>query len=221
VSTSLQTKTIYIIRHGETEYNRMGIVQGSGVDADLNELGRLQAAAFHEAYRAVPFQRIYTSALRRTVQSVQAFIEDGVPYERHAGLNEICWGTKEGKIPDYRDDEYYRSLIFNWRSGNVTMPTDQGESPMDVKLRQLPVLDLILSRPEEETVLVAMHGRAMRVLLTTLFEEPLSQMDHWEHTNLCLYKVRYTYETSRFTLEVANDIRHLAGIVVHPDQTPS
>ena len=31
---------MYIIRHGETEYNRMGIVQGSGVDTDINELGQ-------------------------------------------------------------------------------------------------------------------------------------------------------------------------------------
>jgi probable phosphoglycerate mutase len=217
----LKTKTLYIIRHGETEYNRMGIVQGSGVDADLNDLGRLQAVAFHEAYRDVPFDKIYTSKLRRTVQSIQPFLDEGVPYESHAGLNEICWGTKEGKIPDYRDDAYYRSLMFNWRSGNVTMPADEGESPMDVMLRQRPVIDLIIARPDEKNVLVAMHGRAMRILLTTLFEEPLSQMDHWDHANLCLYKVRYSYATSRFTLETANDIRHLAGIVVHPDQTPS
>jgi probable phosphoglycerate mutase len=39
-------KDIYLIRHGETDYNRMGVVQGSGIDADLNELGQRQAQAF-------------------------------------------------------------------------------------------------------------------------------------------------------------------------------
>ena len=39
-------KTIYLIRHGETDFNRQGIVQGSGVDSDLNELGLAQAEAF-------------------------------------------------------------------------------------------------------------------------------------------------------------------------------
>ena len=39
-------KDIYLIRHGETDYNRMGVVQGSGIDADLNELGNRQAQAF-------------------------------------------------------------------------------------------------------------------------------------------------------------------------------
>lgn len=45
------TKYIYILRHGETDYNRRGIVQGSGVDAELNEYGRLQAEAFFRYYR--------------------------------------------------------------------------------------------------------------------------------------------------------------------------
>ena len=40
-------KEIYIIRHGETELNRLGIVQGRGVDSDLNDTGRAQAEAFY------------------------------------------------------------------------------------------------------------------------------------------------------------------------------
>jgi probable phosphoglycerate mutase len=42
----LAQKTIYLIRHGETDYNRRGVVQGSGVDSDLNEMGQAQATAF-------------------------------------------------------------------------------------------------------------------------------------------------------------------------------
>ena len=51
------TKTIYLIRHGETEFNRMGIVQGSGIDSDLNETGILQARAFFETYRHITFNK--------------------------------------------------------------------------------------------------------------------------------------------------------------------
>ena len=43
-------KDIYLIRHGETDYNRLGVVQGSGIDADLNELGQRQAKAFFDHY---------------------------------------------------------------------------------------------------------------------------------------------------------------------------
>ena len=48
-------KEIYIIRHGETDYNRQGIVQGQGVDTSLNDLGRRQASAFFEHYRHIDF----------------------------------------------------------------------------------------------------------------------------------------------------------------------
>ena len=80
-------KDIYLIRHGETEYNRKGVVQGSGIDADLNDLGQKQAAAFFAHYQDLPIDKIYTSVLRRTHQSVKGFIEKGLPWEQHTGLN--------------------------------------------------------------------------------------------------------------------------------------
>jgi len=107
----LLTKTIYLIRHGETEFNRRGVVQGSGIDSDLNELGFLQARAFFDTYQDIEFDKIYTSKLRRTVQSVQEFINVGIPYEQFEGLNEISWGEKEGKIPNYLEDENYLEII--------------------------------------------------------------------------------------------------------------
>ena len=51
-------KDIYLIRHGETEYNRMGVVQGSGIDADLNELGNRQAKAFFDHYQHLELDKI-------------------------------------------------------------------------------------------------------------------------------------------------------------------
>jgi len=65
-STGLQQKTIYLIRHGETDFNRRGVVQGSGVDSDLNDMGRAQAQAFFQAYQHVPFEKLYVSGLKRT-----------------------------------------------------------------------------------------------------------------------------------------------------------
>jgi probable phosphoglycerate mutase len=206
----LSTKTIYLIRHGETEFNRMGIVQGSGVDSDLNELGLSQARAFFEAYQHLSFHKIYTSKLRRTIQSVQHFIDLGIPYESHEGLNEICWGEKEGKAPNYQEDEFYLDVLERWKKGETSIPAAKGgESPEEVAARQKVAFEVILSRPEEELVLVAMHGRAIRVLLTHLLDLPLSSMDDFEHSNLCLYKLTYSYDKKAFTLEVRNDISHL------------
>lgn len=205
-------KDIYIIRHGETDYNRRGIVQGSGVDADLNEMGRAQSLAFFQAYQHVPFSKIYTSTLIRTYQTVEPFIELGIPYEKLSGLNEISWGIMEGKIPNTLDDDYYRNLIENWSAGNTALPTEQGESPEQVVVRQRPAMAHILAQPTESPVLVAMHGRAMRILLSWLLNKPLARMDEFEHSNLCLYKLTYQAEINSFTLDIANDTSHLLAV---------
>ena len=210
----MEHKRIYIIRHGETDYNRRGVVQGSGVDADLNEMGLAQADAFFQAYQHVAFDNVYISALQRTLQSVQPFIHLGLPYERHVGLNEISWGVMEGKVPGNIDDAYYRDLTQSWAVGNTARAAEEGESPEQVRDRQKPVIDLILSRPDETTVLVCMHGRAMRVLLTWLLNEPLADMDQFEHSNLCLYQLDYDYGTQQFTIELANDTAHLMSLVM-------
>ena len=209
------TKTIYLIRHGETEFNRIGIVQGSGVDSDLNATGVSQALAFFNTYRHIAFDKIYTSKLRRTVQSVQEFINLNIPYEQHSGLNEISWGEKEGKVPNYLEDKFYLEVIANWGKGLTNVPAaPSGETPEAVVARQKPVVDIMLSRPEEKNILVAMHGRAIRILLTHLLNRPLSDMDAFEHTNLCLYKLVYSYETKTFQLEMSNDTTHLRSLVV-------
>ena len=86
---------IYLIRHGQTDFNKVGIVQGQGVNSKLNALGRRQANQFFQAYQHIPFNLIFTSELQRTLQSVEPFLKTGLPHKIHAGLNEINWGKFE------------------------------------------------------------------------------------------------------------------------------
>lgn len=210
----MKRKSIYLIRHGETDLNRKGVVQGSGVNSPLNEFGEAQATAFFNAYQHVPFDKIYTSDLLRTHQTVRGFIKQGIPHESYSGLNEISWGIREGKEPNIGDGNYYRELVAAWKNGHVDLASEEGESPVQVRERQIPVIEKILSRPHERNILVAMHGRAMRVLLTVLFKQPLVRMDEYEHSNLCLYKINYSYETQEFELELSNDITHLLSLEI-------
>ncbi len=205
----MNKKTIYLIRHGETDFNRRGVVQGSGVDSELNELGHAQANAFYEAYQNLPFDKVYTSALQRTTQSVAKFIAKDIPHEAHASLNEISWGIREGITPAKNDGDYYKFLTESWQNGQTDMTADGGESPEDVQQRQAPIIDLILSQPNEELILVAMHGRAIRILLTTLLRRPLVEMDTFPHTNLGLYVLEYDYSTQQFAIIRTNDTAHL------------
>jgi probable phosphoglycerate mutase len=203
----LSSKKVYIIRHGQTDFNLQGIVQGSGIDSVLNERGQQQARLFFQKYKDVPFDKVYTSTLQRSIQSVQGFLDLGLPHEKHAGLNEIHWGTREGCRMTPEEDAYYFDMLQNWRNGGTDICIEGGESPQLVYERQKPFIDLMLSRPEEETVLICMHGRAMRILLCNLLRYPLRCMDQFEHLNLCLYQLDYT--GSMFSVKKYCDVTHL------------
>lgn len=187
----------------------MGIVQGSGVDSSLNDYGRAQARAFFETYKQVHFEKIYTSILKRTVESVNDFISLGIPHEKLAGLNEINWGYKEGKKITPEEDEYYHYMLAQWKEGNTALKINGGESPEDVIERLKPAIAHILSQPEQ-TILICMHGRAIRILLCYLLHLPLKEMDSFEHQNLCLYLLNYKDDV--FVIEKSNNIDHLARL---------
>lgn len=206
------TKKIYLTRHGQTDYNKIGVVQGSGIDSDLNELGRAQGAAFFSAYGNVAFDKVYVSGLKRTHQSVANFLEKPIPHEKLTDLNEISWGTREGMAVDKEGQAYYHNMLKSWQQGLTDLAIEGGESPEQVAIRMRNALRHILSRSEEETILIAMHGRAMRVMLTVMLNYPLHCMDLFEHQNLCLYELTYT--GSMFSVDRFCDISHLSGLTV-------
>ncbi len=202
-------KTLYIIRHGQTDLNLRGIVQGRGVDSPLNATGRKQAEAFYAHYKDIHFDKIYTSTLVRTHQTVAPFI--GIPTEQLAGLDEIGWGIYEGKeqTPDIM--EGFVDLTERWRKGELDRAVEGGETPNQLAVRQRGALNHILSRPDEKTVLVCMHGRAMRVFLCLLIGRDIASMDEFPHTNTALYKVHYNGK--QFSIVDAYNIEHLAGLL--------
>lgn len=177
------------------------------MDTDLNDVGRSQAASFFNVYKNVPFDRIYTSALKRSRQSVEQFIGLGIPHDSLPGLNEISWGTKEGHPVTPEEDAYYHYMLEQWRLGNTHLKITGGESPDDVVARMKPALDSIMARTDEKTILICMHGRAIRILLCHLLHYPLRSMDMFEHQNLGLYLLNYT--GTMFTIEKYNDDHHI------------
>jgi probable phosphoglycerate mutase len=200
-------KTLYIVRHGQTDLNKQGIVQGRGRDTDLNNEGRKQAKQFYNAYKDVPFDKIYISELKRTQQSIQQFIDDGLCYEKLSGLDELAWGIHEGQPATPETKSAFLELMRDWLNGKLDSKFENGESPNEVKGRQLEALDIIMSHPEEKNVLICMHGRAMRLLLCILTGKPLTEMDNFPHQNLVLYKV--TFDGDKFEIVDFNNAKHL------------
>lgn len=200
-------KTLYIVRHGQTDLNKQGIVQGRGRDTDLNEEGRSQAQLFYKAYKHISFDKIYISELKRTQQSIQPFIDSGLPYEKLAGLDELAWGVLEGKPSTPENKAAFMRLLRDWLHGKLDSKFEGGESPNEVKNRQLEALETIMSHPEEKTVLICMHGRALRLFLCVLLNKPLTEMENFPHQNLVLYKV--TWDGQKYEIADFNNAQHL------------
>ncbi len=200
-------KTFYVVRHGQTELNKLGIVQGRGRDTDLNDEGRHQAGQFFDAYRTVPFDKIYISKLKRTQQSIQQFIDLGIPFEKLSGLDELAWGVLEGQPSTPANRAAFLKLIRNWLDGKLDTKFEGGESPNEVKERQLEALATIMSHPEEKNVLICMHGRAMRLFMCVLLDKHLTEMESFPHQNLVLYKV--TWDGTKYEIVDFNNAQHL------------
>jgi broad specificity phosphatase PhoE len=198
-------KQLYLIRHGETDYNRRGIVQGKGVNSSLNEVGRSQAQKFYDAYKNEGFDRIYISTLQRTRESIEPFTHTSIPIESHEGLDEISWGIHEGQESGDSFKEFH-SLLKTWKAGDIHASIQDGESPFTVQQRQLLFLDY-LRQTKDERILLCSHGRSMRILLCTLLGEPLQHMDRFPHHNLCLYRLQWDGEFT--SIELFNDLSHL------------
>ena len=183
---------LYIIRHGETDFNKRGIVQGRGVDSDLNEIGKHQAHQFYKAYHHVDFDKVITSTLKRTHQTVDAFINKGIPWEQRDGFDELDWGVNEGREATKEMKEEFYQLTKNWMNGHLHLKFPGGESPIEVNQRQNLVLQQLIEQHQNfNKILICMHGRAMRLLLCQLLNLPLSNMDNFPHSNVSLYRLKY------------------------------
>ncbi len=198
---------LYIIRHGETDFNRRGIVQGRGVNSDLNDLGISQAKSFYKAYHHIEFDKVITSTLKRTHQTVHSFIEKGIPWEQFDGLDELDWGVNEGREATHEMKQEFHQLTKSWMEGHIHLKFPGGESPIEVNARQKIVLQNLISQHENlQNVLMCIHGRALRLLLCELLQIPLSNMDNFPHSNVSLYRLKY--ENGKFEMIDFNNTDH-------------
>ena len=204
-------KTFYFIRHGQTDLNLKGIVQGRGVNTSLNDNGRKQADAFFNAYKDISFDKIYTSTLVRTHETVERFVRElNIPKESLSGLDEISWGIYEGKVQNENIMQGFSDLVNAWRNNDLDVHIENGESPNQLVKRQKEAISYILEKENDSTILVCLHGRALRILLCHLTETSVSKMDDFPHSNTALYVLEY--EDGKFSIIEHFNTKHLEGL---------
>ncbi len=202
--------TLYLVRHGETDYNRRRILQGRCINSSLNATGRRQARALARRLAGVPLDAVYTSTLDRAAQTAEIVLEGRapVPLFRLPGLDEMSWGVYEGRPATDDMQRYLDAMYARWAAGVFDEPVEGGESILDVQTRALEALDHITARHAGQTVLVVAHGRLLRVLLASVLEGyGLARMHEIEHANTCVNQLHH--QAGRYEAHLLNCTAHL------------
>lgn len=205
--------TLYLVRHGQTEYNRKGIMQGRRIDSVLNATGRKQAEALARRFEDVPLDALYASTMRRARQTVHAIAERHPALDVHydEDLEEMSWGHLEGKPATDGVLERCNEIKVAWRDGHFDRAVKGGESVRDVQTRALRAVRRILKTEDAgSTILVVAHGRFLRILIASLLEEEygLENMHRVEHDNTGVNHLAWDAE-SVCTARVLNCTAHL------------
>lgn len=190
----MSVKRLLIARHGETDYNLKGLLQGRGIDAPLNETGWSQAERLADYLSNYNAGLIVSSSLQRTWQTASPYgrkVNLGTRQER--GLDEMDFGIFEGR-PYPEASGALDELKTTWQAGELSIPIPGGESPLDVYNRANDVVQSLFDNDEAETVVLVLHGRLIRILLSEWLGYGLKNMHKIEHQNGAVYQLVYNGE---------------------------
>lgn len=192
-----------LVRHGQTEYNRQGLFQGSS-DVPLNDTGRDQAHVALDTVPPVDWDLAMSSSLSRAEETARIIAEDhDIPFAgTEPRLVEIDWGSAEGN-PVAEMEERYPGRTFPGR-----------ETTQSVVDRAAEALEDLAEQHPGKNVLIVAHGTLIRLLLSGVTGEHLPSIP-----NGTLSLIEVEGETWRVRM-VAGDEVEFPAVTVPRDRSP-
>lgn len=158
--------TFYIVRHGETELNVNGLIQGNGIDSSLTEKGLGQVKKVARELRKIKFDAVYSSDLLRAKKTAEIIVlEHKLLVETTKLIRERKYGKFEGKPRNLLNqfNDLYEKMSNEERFHHKI--DKDAESDEELVTRFITFLrEAALTHPKK-TVLVVTHGGLMRVFL--------------------------------------------------------
>ncbi|GLC72511.1 hypothetical protein PLESTF_001258900 [Pleodorina starrii] len=179
--------TLLLVRHGQTDWNAEMRLQGHQ-DPPLNDVGVQQAQELSEVLREEAFDAVYSSDLRRALQTAEAIVAGragSMQIRTSAGLRERKLGVLEGlTLPEAaaRQPDAFRLL----RLHDETTAVPGGESPNQMRERVVAELEGIASEHPGQTVLVVAHGG----VLHAVYRQAVGHPYNGPIANASLHQVR-------------------------------
>ncbi len=167
---------VILVRHGETDWNRLRPIQGSNSNTPLNAKGEQQAEGLALRLRSERLQAIYSSPLQRSLDTAQAIARH---HHMEVGLEpdlmELNLGELEGILIDDLDKSFVQLLITN-SQGEVLPRVPGGESLIEVQQRAWSAIQRLVNHHPEGVLAVVSHYFAILAIICSALNLPLSQM---------------------------------------------
>ena len=160
---------IFLIRHGETNWNKEGRFQGQ-IDIPLNENGKDQARKTFEYLRNISFNKAFSSSMQRPYETAQIILQNNkdLKIEKIDSLVEISHGLWEGKL-ESEIREKWPLLLKNWHEKPEEVIMPEGESIKDVSERSIKAFDKIcLSQQDNDLSLLVAHDAVNKTLICNI-----------------------------------------------------
>jgi phosphoserine phosphatase len=199
--------SIYLVRHGETEWNRVRRFQGRS-NLPLNKEGKKQVKALALALKNKPFA-IHTSPLIRTLETARLIkvFHPSIPIFEEKGLIEMDLGEFDGiKAQDWA--EQYPDFRKAWNENPASVKMPGGESLKEVQVRAKHTLERITRiYPPDTTILISSHNFVNLTILCDLLEIPLCRFRELRQENAAFNVI--CKKGNRLYVESVNERSHL------------
>lgn len=202
---------IFLVRHGATEWNAHGRIQGQS-DPSLNEAGERQARRLGLRLASVPFVEARCSDLRRCRETAAGILpgRNDVRLQEMPELREKNFGAWEGLT--FREVEArYPDMYRNWlMAADPSFAPPGGESDLQLYSRAETVVDRLRESPADNggNFLVVTHGGMLRALIACLLGLPPQKMWNFRFANAGLSVVG-VFDDGAAVVDLLNDTSHL------------
>lgn len=173
--------TVHLVRHGETDWNTEGRLQGH-TDIPLNTRGIEHANAAARALAGRPITAVISSDLARAQQTaVPIATQAGVPLIRDPALRERHYGSAEGRLNTDLDREFGGKLHERWADHDFAF--EGGETRREAHVRLAQFFSRLLATPPAGEIVVVSHGGALRVARGVLERVAVEDLPKWAFKN--------------------------------------
>ncbi len=205
---------VYLVRHGQTDYNKEGRIQGQ-MDVPLNKKGRHQAKETSKKLKNVQFAHAFSSDLKRAKQTAQIILENnihnGISVKLDKRLREKQYGVWEGitwnkvheRHPKLKREINDRPLRWAATDGENMRQMFQRIKDFLLDLKSTIKKERGKSNQSKNSILVVSHNSPIRLMLVLAKQIPWPEyrkIGHISNTQVCVLE----FKNDRFSIKSAS-----------------